>query len=66
MLQGFRADVAKVDLDFSTLRDVDPPTQTFDSRCCNCLFSNVADVATTFNIFFMLQILILDVADIEF
>jgi hypothetical protein len=51
MLQGFRADVAKVDLDFSTLRDVDPPTQTFDSQCCNCLFSNVADVATTLTYF---------------
>jgi hypothetical protein len=30
------------------------------------LFSDVADVATTFNIFLMLQTLILDVADAEF
>jgi hypothetical protein len=30
MLQEFRADVAKVDLDFSTLRML-IPTQTFDS-----------------------------------
>jgi hypothetical protein len=48
---------------FFNITDVDPQTQTFDPRCCNCLFSNVA---TTFNIFFMLQILILDVADVEF
>jgi hypothetical protein len=46
---------------FFNIADVDLPTQTFDSRCCNCLFTNVA-----FNIFFMLQILILDVADVEF
>jgi hypothetical protein len=51
---------------FFNIADVDHPTQTFDSRCCNCLFSNVVDVATTFNIFFMLQTLILDVADVEF
>jgi hypothetical protein len=62
ILQGFRADVAKVDLDFWNC-GCWTPTQSFDSRCCNCLFSNVA---TTFNIFFMLQILILDVADVEF
>jgi hypothetical protein len=36
-----------------------------DSRCCNYLFSNVAYVATLFSIFFMLQTLILDVADVE-
>jgi hypothetical protein len=63
MLQGFGADVAKSRSRFFNIADVDPPTQTFDSRCCNCLFSNVA---TTFNIFFMLQLLILDVAGVEF
>jgi hypothetical protein len=36
-----------------------------DLRCCNYLFSNVADVATLFSVFFMLQTLILDVADAE-
>jgi hypothetical protein len=36
-----------------------------DARCCNYLFSNVADVATLFSILFMLQTLIFDVADAE-
>jgi hypothetical protein len=42
---------------------VDPPTQRLISRCCSYLFSNVT---TTFNIFFMVQTLIIDVTDVEF
>jgi hypothetical protein len=52
--------------------NVDPSTQHFDSRCCNYLFSNVANVAIIcfrmlrmlqlfFNIFSMLRMLSLDV-----
>jgi hypothetical protein len=51
MLQVFRLDVAKVDLDISVLQMLILLTLTFDSRCCKCsfcmlhiLFSNVEDV----------------------
>jgi hypothetical protein len=51
MLEVFRLDVAKVDLDISVLQMLILLTLTFDSRCCKCsfcmlhiLFSNVEDV----------------------
>jgi hypothetical protein len=48
------------------VEDVDPATQRLIPDVANYLFSNVADVATIFNIFLMLQTLILNVADVEF
>jgi hypothetical protein len=62
MLQGFRADVAKVDIDFSTLRMLIPQHKYLIPDVANVCFRMLQLLLT----YFLLQTLILDVADVEF
>jgi hypothetical protein len=62
MLQVFRVDVAKVDLDVSVLSMLIPDVVDVDPRCCNYFFQMMRMLQLFLAYFLMLQTLILDVA----